>query len=134
MNDYSEDLRKKIALTLHRNMGKSQAARTFSVSLSSIKRYASCRRGKLSVPHHPDPLELVQALGEDVGARLGYVHPQVGEALGAEQQLAHYEQRPSLSREVQSVGGAPITVCSPGRHAQDFTAGSPDSHLFRRFY
>lgn len=40
MNAYSEDLREKIVEALRRGMGKSQAARTFSVSLSSIKRYA----------------------------------------------------------------------------------------------
>jgi transposase len=40
MNAYSEDLREKILEALRRGMGKSQAARTFSVSLSSVKRYA----------------------------------------------------------------------------------------------
>ena len=40
MNPYSEDLRKKIVQPLHRAMGKSEAARTFSVSLSCVKRYA----------------------------------------------------------------------------------------------
>jgi transposase len=40
MNPYSEDLRKKIVEALRRGMGKSEAARTFSVSLSSVKRYA----------------------------------------------------------------------------------------------
>src|SRR5256714_14407436 len=40
MNAYSEDLRRKIIEALRRGMGKSQAARTFSVSLSSVKRYA----------------------------------------------------------------------------------------------
>src|SRR5215213_3969011 len=40
MNAYSEDLRKKIVEALGRGMGKSEAARTFSVSLSSINRYA----------------------------------------------------------------------------------------------
>jgi transposase len=40
MNAYSEDLRQKIVEALRRGMGKSEAARTFSVSLSSIKRYA----------------------------------------------------------------------------------------------
>jgi len=40
MNAYSEDLREKIVEALRRGMGKSQAARTFSVSLSSIRRYA----------------------------------------------------------------------------------------------
>jgi len=40
MNAYSEDLRKKIVEALRRGMGKSEAARAFSVSLSSVKRYA----------------------------------------------------------------------------------------------
>ena len=38
MNAYSEDLRKKIVEALRRGMGKSEAARTFSVSLSSGER------------------------------------------------------------------------------------------------
>ena len=40
MNAYTEDLREKIVEALGRGMGKSQAARTVSVSLSSVKRYA----------------------------------------------------------------------------------------------
>jgi transposase len=40
MNAYSEDLRKKILEALHRGMTKSEAARTFGVSRSSVKRYA----------------------------------------------------------------------------------------------
>ncbi len=40
MNAYSEDLRRKIVEALRRGMGKSEAARTFCVSLSSVKRYA----------------------------------------------------------------------------------------------
>lgn len=40
MNAYSEDLRKKIIEALRRGMKKSEAARTFCVSLSSVKRYA----------------------------------------------------------------------------------------------
>jgi transposase len=40
MNAYSEDLREKIVQALERGMGKSEATRTFSVSLSSVKRYA----------------------------------------------------------------------------------------------
>jgi transposase len=38
MNGYSEDLRRKIVSAVDRGMSKSQAARTFSVSLSSVKR------------------------------------------------------------------------------------------------
>jgi transposase len=40
MNAYSEDLRKKIVEALRRGMTKSEAARTFGVSRSSVKRYA----------------------------------------------------------------------------------------------
>jgi len=41
MNAYSRDLREKIvAAVFGRGMGKSEAARTFGVSLSSVKRYA----------------------------------------------------------------------------------------------
>ena len=40
MNAYSEDLRKKMVEALRRGMTKSEAARTFSVSRSSVKRYA----------------------------------------------------------------------------------------------
>ena len=51
MNAYSEDLREKIVQALERGMGKSQAARTFSVSLSSIKRYAKlAQKGRSLAP------------------------------------------------------------------------------------
>jgi transposase len=40
MNAYSEDLRKKIIEALSRGMTKSEAARSFGVSRSSVKRYA----------------------------------------------------------------------------------------------
>jgi transposase len=40
MNAYSEDLRKKILQALSRGTTKSEAARTFGVSRSSVKRYA----------------------------------------------------------------------------------------------
>ena len=51
MNAYSEDLRKKIVEALRRGMGKSEAARSFGVSLSSVKRYASmAEEGKPLAP------------------------------------------------------------------------------------
>jgi transposase len=40
INAYSEDLRKKIIEALSRGMTKTEAARTFSGSRSSVKRYA----------------------------------------------------------------------------------------------
>jgi transposase len=40
MSGYSEDLRWRIVSSVEGGMSKAQAARTFSVSLSSVKRYA----------------------------------------------------------------------------------------------
>ena len=51
MNAYSEDLRRKIVSALGRGMPKAQAARTFSLSLSSVKRYANkAARGESLAP------------------------------------------------------------------------------------
>src|SRR3712207_8976465 len=51
MRAYSEDLRKKIVAAIERGMPRAQAARTFDVSLSSVKRYArSARQGDSLTP------------------------------------------------------------------------------------
>ena len=51
MNAYSEDLRKKIVEALERGMPKIEAARTFGVGISSVKRYvASYREGRSLAP------------------------------------------------------------------------------------
>ena len=51
MRAYSEDLRKKIVAAIERGMPKTQAARLFDVSLSSVKRYArTARRGEPLAP------------------------------------------------------------------------------------
>jgi transposase len=44
MRAYSEDLRKKIVAAIERGMSKTEAARLFDVSLSSVKRYARTAR------------------------------------------------------------------------------------------
>jgi transposase len=44
MRAYSEDLRKKIVTAIERGMSKARAARTFDVSLSSVKRYSKTAR------------------------------------------------------------------------------------------
>jgi transposase len=44
MRPYSEDLRRKVVDALERGMNKSEAARLFGVSLSSIERYARLAR------------------------------------------------------------------------------------------
>ena len=41
MKAYSEDLRRKIVSAIERGMPKAQAARTFGVGISTLKRYAT---------------------------------------------------------------------------------------------
>jgi transposase len=51
MSGYSEDLRQRIVSSVEGGMSKAQAARTFSVSLSSVKRYADkASRGESLAP------------------------------------------------------------------------------------
>jgi transposase len=51
MSAYSEDLRRRIVSAVEGGMPKAQAARTFSVSLSSVKRYVSrADRGESLTP------------------------------------------------------------------------------------
>ena len=51
MSGYSEDLRRRIVSAVEGGMSKAQAARTFCVSLSSVKRYASkADRGESLAP------------------------------------------------------------------------------------
>ncbi len=58
MNGYSEDLRRRIVSAVQRGMPKSQAARTYEVSLSSVKRYANkaARGGPLAPKRSPGSL------------------------------------------------------------------------------
>ena len=49
MNAYSEDLRKKIVEALRRGTTKSEAARAFGVSRSSVKRYAKLAQEGLPI-------------------------------------------------------------------------------------
>jgi transposase len=56
MKAYSEDLRKKILQAVDRGMPKCDAAGTFGVSRSSVKRYAAARReGKPLTPKKKHP-------------------------------------------------------------------------------
>jgi transposase len=78
MRAYSEDLRKKIVAALERGMSKTEAARTFDVSLSSVKRYARTVRqgGSLTPKKSPGRTRIVDQkaqvlLKEDVKERPG---------------------------------------------------------------
>ena len=55
MRAYSEDLRTKIVQAVERGMPKTQAAKTFGVSRSSVKRYAAAARDAkpLTPKKHP---------------------------------------------------------------------------------
>ena len=51
MNGYSEDLRQRVVSAVEGGMSKARAARTFSVSLSSVKRYVKgAERGESLAP------------------------------------------------------------------------------------
>jgi transposase len=51
MKAYSKDLRRKIVDAIERGMPKAQAARTFGVGISTVKRYASkAQRGESLEP------------------------------------------------------------------------------------
>jgi transposase len=76
MRPYSEDLRKKIVSAVERGMPKTQAARTFGVGLSSVKRY--CRLAAQEKPLAPRKgggrppkanAATARLLEEDVGRR-----------------------------------------------------------------
>lgn len=76
MNGYSEDLRQKIVSAVERGMSKAQAARTFSVGLSSVKRYIDkANRGESLAPKKSpgSPLKLdekaTKLLEEDLRER-----------------------------------------------------------------
>ncbi len=55
MRAYSEDLRKKIVAAIERGMSKAQAARTFDVSLSSVKRYSRMASQRRSLEPRKSP-------------------------------------------------------------------------------
>jgi transposase len=77
MKPYSEDLRRKIVAAVEGGMPKTQAARLFGVSLSSVKRY--CRLAAHEEPLAPrkgggrppkaNAAAVAELLEEDVGRR-----------------------------------------------------------------
>ena len=55
MSAYSEDLRRRIVSSVEAGMPKAQAARTFSLSLSSVKRYVQRAEGAGSLAPKEKP-------------------------------------------------------------------------------
>jgi len=76
MKSYSEDLRQKIVTAVERGVSKSETARLFDVSLSSVKRYVRMadREGSLAPKKRPGRIPKVdekteRLLNEDVRER-----------------------------------------------------------------
>jgi transposase len=94
MKAYSENLRKKIVEALRRGTGKSEAARLFEVSLSSVKRYArmACEGRPLTPKKNPGKRP---KLGESARALL--------EADLAERPVATLSQRQGFLQRVTGV-------------------------------
>jgi transposase len=103
MNAYSEDLRKKIVEAVERGTSKTEAARSFGVSRSSVKRYAA-------MAHEGEPLAPKKRPGSK---------PKLDE--GAKRLLeADLEQRPATTlperREyLKQVAGAQVSESTISR-------------------
>jgi transposase len=68
MKAYSKDLRQKIVDAIRRGMPKAEAARTFGVGISTLKRYATkAQRG--------EPLEPAKAPGKQPTADFSVIGP-----------------------------------------------------------
>ena len=113
MNAYSEDLRKKRVQALGRGMGKSQAARTCSVSLSSVKRYAKLAYQGCSLAPKKRPgsrpkigqdarrlleADLQERLSATLAQRCEYLH-RVADVGVSESTLSRMLKRLGLSRK-----------------------------------
>lgn len=94
MKAYSEDLRKKVVEALRRGTGKSEAARLFEVSLSSVKRYARMAREGRPLTPKKNPGKRPK-LGESARALL--------EADLAERPVATLSQRQGFLQQVTGV-------------------------------
>jgi transposase len=72
MKAYSKDLRRKIVEAIERGMSKAQAARTFGVGISTVKRYATkAQNGEPLEPGKPPKIDepINKLLVEDLQER-----------------------------------------------------------------
>ena len=102
MKAYSEDLRKKIVDAVRRGMSKAEAARTFGVGISTVKRYATkAQRG--------EPLEPGKAPGKrpKMDERVGKL---LEEDLG-ERPFATLRERCEYVEAVSGVSVSRSTMC-----------------------
>jgi transposase len=103
MRAYSEDLRRKIVDAIGRGMPKAEAARTFGVGISTVKRYATkARRG--------EPLQPGRAPGK---------RPKIDERVSKlleedlqERPFATLKERCDYVRAVSGVSVSRSTMCA----------------------
>jgi len=102
MKAYSEDLRRKIVSAIERGMPKAQAARTFRVGISTVKRYATkARRGK--------PLQPGKAPGKP--PKMGRPVSKLLEEDLKERPFATLQERCEYVRAVSGVSVSRSTMC-----------------------
>ena len=110
MNAYSEDLRKKIVEAIsERGMGKSEAARTFGVSLSSVQRYVGmASKGESLAPKKRPGLKpkldekAIRLLAADLEERPFVTHSQRREYLKAAAGV--WVSRSTICRAIARIG------------------------------
>ncbi|HLM78568.1 MAG TPA: transposase [Rubrobacteraceae bacterium] len=90
MKAYSEDLRRKIVEAVQRGMGQSEAACSFGVSVSSVKRYIGALRkgGSLRPKKHPGSRPKI----DEPGRRLLEYHVEEKPALSLLERCRFLEQ------------------------------------------
>jgi transposase len=102
MKAYSKDLRRKIVDAIEQGMPKAQAARTFAVGISTVKRYASkAQRG--------ESLESGKAPGKPPK-----IDERVGKLLEADLQERPFATLRERCEYVEAVGGVSVsrsTMC-----------------------
>src|SRR5215204_7258863 len=102
MKAYSEDLRRKIVSAIERGMPKAQAARTFRVGISTVKRYATkARRG--------EPLQPGKAPGKP--PKMGRPVSKLLEEDLKEHPFATLRERCEYVRAVSGVSVSRSTMC-----------------------
>src|SRR5207237_10848799 len=72
--------------------------------------------GQEAAPDDAGVLQLPEPGRQDVGWDPGEAAPEVGEALGTEEEVADHEQRPALAHQFQRVGQAAELAIRPVAH------------------
>jgi transposase len=102
MKAYSVDLRQRIIAAVRRGMSKAEAARTFGVGPTSVKRYvARAQQG--------EPLEPGKAPGKK--SKLGDSGMKLLEADLHERPAASYDTRAELLHELLGIRVSRATIC-----------------------